>query len=187
MDRNMFIKKSCLGICMGSLFLLDSAKANTMSAKIISDNQVEEDWRVGFMHKWISDLISSADNNLDPQLQKQLLEYCGRQCAKTNAAAEIEKFKGNLNGLMEELRQKWVEQVDFDAEKGKFYLKGKKSESCACAIINGNKNKVSGTFCNCSLGFYKELFESVGGKPISIKLTETLLRGSDRCSVMAEY
>jgi predicted hydrocarbon binding protein len=44
----------------------------------------------------------------------------------------------------------------------------------------------SDTYCACSLGWMKETFEAVMGRPVDVTLVEPVKRGGQRCQFMIQ-
>jgi predicted hydrocarbon binding protein len=43
------------------------------------------------------------------------------------------------------------------------------------------KGKLSGTYCNCSRGWAKALFEGATGKPVEVNMEKSIINGDDQC------
>jgi predicted hydrocarbon binding protein len=52
---------------------------------------------------------------------------------------------------------------------------------CHCGSVSRTKEPVSATFCYCSCGWFKKLFEAVLGVPIRVTLRRSMIQGDDRC------
>jgi len=53
---------------------------------------------------------------------------------------------------------------------------------CYCSQVNkGPKGKISATYCNCSRGWIKALFEGATGKPIEVRMEESMINGNNEC------
>jgi hypothetical protein len=50
---------------------------------------------------------------------------------------------------------------------------------CSCPLVDSKRTPAF--FCNCSVGYQKEAFEAVFGKPVQVSLKESKLGGSKRC------
>ena len=54
---------------------------------------------------------------------------------------------------------------------------------CYCASVNKTKKKFSDTYCNCSCGFNKKLFETALNKKVEVTLINSVLQGADQCDI----
>jgi len=53
---------------------------------------------------------------------------------------------------------------------------------CHCSMAKGRIGTLSPTFCCCSGGWVKQLWEGVLRVPLEVSLTESLLKGDERCT-----
>jgi hypothetical protein len=53
---------------------------------------------------------------------------------------------------------------------------------CHCALVKKSKEDVSSTFCCCSGGWVKQLWEGVFEEPVEVRLAESILKGDDQCT-----
>jgi predicted ArsR family transcriptional regulator len=109
----------------------------------------------------------------------KILENLGRACAKEHAAS-FEKFKGDPESFLGDLKKNWAERTEYDKKTKTMKVIGKKQESCFCPFVD--KSMTPKDFCNCSIGFNKESFETVLGQPVDVIIEESILRGGERCS-----
>jgi predicted hydrocarbon binding protein len=52
---------------------------------------------------------------------------------------------------------------------------------CACPMVADVTEPLSPTYCHCSVGWLKEMFETVSGKPVTVETHETVKRGGKAC------
>jgi len=123
--------------------------------------------------------MSGLDENVDKETIVKILEKCGRQCQTDTL---IKKAKR----IYEETRStdKFIEEFSrvyrhLHREGDKIYLTYPK---CYCSQVNKvPKGKISSTYCNCSRGWAKALFEGATGKPVEVKLEQSIINGDDQC------
>jgi len=177
MKRKEFIKSGCtLGICSctGFSFITSSdliAKSNGLSE--------EKDWRIGFMQRRFAKLLDNMNTALDEQSMSKIFEEVGRFCAAENSK-EFEKFKNNLEGFLEESKKIWTDNFEYDKDTQTIHLYGKKGLGCGCPFAD--KAITPAVLCNCSIGFAKEQFKILLGKPVDVAVEESVLRGGERCT-----
>ncbi|NHJ14524.1 MAG: hypothetical protein EAX95_12665 [Candidatus Thorarchaeota archaeon] len=58
----------------------------------------------------------------------------------------------------------------------------KRMTYCHCGIVKAHREGMSPTFCCCSGGWVKQLWEGVLGVPLEVTLTESILKGDERCT-----
>ncbi len=130
--------------------------------------------------KWTGDLVLSMETGLGPDLTTAVLESCGREC---QAASRVKKARtiwresgGDLAACVERWNREHVlHDAGFDGQTFRFAY-----PRCFC----GRVNSVSGmpkSYCDCSRGWARELFEGVFGAPADVRLVKSVQAGDDHC------
>jgi len=130
-----------------------------------------------FVHDWISDLMKNMDRHMGDEEKIRLLEECGRACAERHAKAEALKHKGNLENWLHVLK-KWVGSENIQREANGVRVMYSK---CLCPLVQDHPPLMSKTYCNCSRGWLKEVFETVVEKPVEVKLEDSIMQGGKQC------
>jgi predicted ArsR family transcriptional regulator len=134
---------------------------------------------VGRTEKWITNLIDGLNENVDEKTIAKMLEQCGRQCQSQNfitKAKEIYKKSKNADDFLEKLGRVYKH---LHREGDKVYLMYPK---CYCSQVNKiPKGKLSGTYCNCSRGWAKALFEGAIGRPVEVIMEKSIINGDNQC------
>jgi predicted hydrocarbon binding protein len=134
----------------------------------------------GHTEKWITRLIAGLDEHVEEKTKAAILEQCGRQC---QTAAFIKKAKGiykKSSSIDDFLRR-------FEQVYKNLHIKGSNVyiiyPRCYCPQVNKiPKGKLSGTYCNCSRGWAKALFEGVLDRPVDVVMEESIIKGDKQCS-----
>lgn len=131
-----------------------------------------------FAHRWVENLIDGLDAHLDEETKMKIVEPCGRACARGDGTPFAEQCRGNVDRFLTMLRR-WhggEETVRRDGDVITILC-----NECLCPLVRDESGELSGTYCYCSLGWMKENFETVVGKPVEIELVESIKRGAQRC------
>ena len=147
------------------------------STKEKEDQEDQMDQKKKFVHDWISNLMKNMDQQMGDKEKIRLLEECGRACAERHAKAEASKHKGNLDGWLGVLK-KWVGQENVHREDNGVRVIYSK---CLCPLVQDHPPLMSKTYCNCSRGWLKEVFETVVEKPVEVKLEDSIMKGGKQC------
>ena len=131
-----------------------------------------------FTHRWVKNLIECIDIHLDEATRKQLMESCGRACARAGPIRAAEACRGNLDAWMSTLA-KWHGGEEYVQRDGN--LVHVTCAECLCILMREGPPRLPDTYCYCSLGWMKEMFGTVVGKPIEVELVESIKRGAERC------
>lgn len=130
------------------------------------------------IHKWIFALVDSLDKNTDEQSKISVLENCGRACITESMKKRAKKVKQESKSAAEFLK-------NLSKVWGHLKLKGKdvyvEYPRCYCPIVASYKGELPKSWCNCSRGWIKELFESALGKPVKVLLEKSVKQSDKSC------
>jgi len=130
------------------------------------------------MHKWIKTLTESLDKELDEKTRAKILESCGRNCIPRSFVQKAQACRKNaedVDDFLDRLGKIWG---NLKREGNDVYVVYKK---CYCPLVRGYSGKLSPTWCNCSMGWIKKLFESTLEKPVEVMLEKSIKQGDDIC------
>jgi hypothetical protein len=170
-DRKTFLKTVCgLGVCGCVARFVDPPDVSAAAP------QQAPDQRLAFARYQVAKMVgfmaagSCASANIDG------LEKTGRECARLGGLAA--KFKGDPEGYMAAARTAWGTDFQWNKEKGIVTVAVAEGE-CGCPLVDSKRTPAF--FCNCSVGYQKEAFETIFGRPVQVSLRESKLGGSKRC------
>jgi predicted ArsR family transcriptional regulator len=133
----------------------------------------------GRTEKWITTLMEGLDRNLDEGTIAKILEQCGRQCQTQSfikKARDLYQKSKSTDEFLDRLAQV---NKHLHREGGRVYLIYPK---CYCSQVNKiPRGRLSGTYCNCSRGWAKALFEGAIGKPVEVIMEKSIINGDDQC------
>ncbi len=156
--------------------------------------------------EWIRSALERLDASCDEKTRNQIMvDTCPHSYPKTRInkmRAEFERL-GNLDEL---LKIMWEDTswgggsfYDYPVRKGdminitkvpynpKAYKSAitdeeKRLAYCHCGLVKRSKEKISPTFCCCSGGWVKQLWEGIFQQSVEVAMTESLLKGDTRCT-----
>jgi predicted hydrocarbon binding protein len=135
---------------------------------------------------WVSELLQRLDAEVSARDAAAILEACGRECISRNlvqAAKELRARAESLEAFLETLNGMRAGgghlRLDGDVIRGRY-------DRCYCSWVNADPSSVPDVYCNCSVGWLKELFEGVFGAPVQVELTKTVVRGDDCCEYVVK-
>jgi predicted hydrocarbon binding protein len=182
-DRRGFFSRMGKWI-IGGWTVFSSGKKMKISAFVLKDEQEDQmAQKKKFVHDWILNLMENMDEHLDDEVKVSLLEECGRACAGRHAKAEALKHKGNLDGWLGVFK-KWVGSENVRREANTVRLAYSK---CLCPLVQDHPPLMSKTYCNCSRGWLKEVFETVVEKPVEVKLEDSIMQGGTQCRFLVSF
>jgi hypothetical protein len=159
-----------------------------------------------YRNEWIKTALERLDNLCDEQIRNQIMvETCPHVYPKTRIKLMRDEFErlGNIDELITLMREdtSWgggsfydypfrernmihITKVPYNP---KAYRKAVTDEEkrlayCHCALVKRSEDPISPTFCCCSGGWVKQLWEGIFQQPVEVEMTESLLKGNDRCT-----
>jgi len=133
-------------------------------------------WWLNHGAKQLAKLWELLEPLLDDAKRREILEQLGRNCAKSLGWGE--KYKGNPEGFFEYMNQKNGENFTYDKEKGIITVVTRERD-CDCKLVNSKITPAY--FCQCSIGWQKQMYETILGKSVDVEVKESVLKGSKRC------
>ncbi|HWR36227.1 MAG TPA: hypothetical protein VN622_10195 [Clostridia bacterium] len=179
MNRSEFMKCCTLGMCSCVATLAFSAP----QAAVAQANNPEADRlksQLEAVRIRYAKLVSVLDESLDEPTRKKILESLGRECAKQFGSETFEKYRGDIKGFLKSIQEpgKWVEKAEFDEAAGSIRIIDK-AQKCSCPLVE--KGLTPSSQCDCTLGWQKETYSAILGKPVEAEVEESILRGGQRC------
>ncbi len=176
MTRNVFMKGCAAGMCScaGMAWLAPQA---AQAAESASPELDALKWKMDFAQRRWAGLVQILETNLDEATRKKVWQSVGREHAREYRSL-TDKYKGNIEGFLDDIRKQWVESAEYDAAKGTIRIVDR-SPVCTCPLVRQNLTPQS--FCDCTLGWQKEAYSAVLGRPVEASLEESILRGGKRC------
>ena len=183
MKRNEFFKKCGLGICgCGVLGLLvpEAVRADetavTAAATPVDPEPLKQ--QLEGARERFAKLLSVMGEQLDDTTRGKILLGLGSQCAQ-DYGPFFSKYRGDLEGFLAKIKTAWVERTEYDETTGILRVIGKPAP-CACPLVK--MGRTTAEFCDCSRGWTQAAFSTVLGKPVTVEIEESVLRGGSRCS-----
>ena len=131
-----------------------------------------------FTQGWIKNLINSIDAHLDEETKRKLMESCGRSCARGGPVHVARECQGDLDRWVATLAR-WHGGEEYVQKEGDVVQVI--CSECLCPVAKDIPETLSDTYCSCSLGWMKETFGTVVGKPVDVELIQSIKRGAQRC------
>lgn len=171
MDRKEFLMRACgLGVCGCALNLIGSP------GLVHAADTQQEDQRLLFARYQLAKLLGAMVAGTPAETCAGILEQTGRECARLGQLGV--RFKGNPEGYFAAARQAWGTEFTWDREKGVVTV-AVAAGPCGCPLVD--PKRTPSVWCNCSVGYQKESFEAIFGRPVQARLKETKLAGGTRC------
>ncbi|MDH4156206.1 MAG: DUF6144 family protein [candidate division Zixibacteria bacterium] len=166
---------------------------DAMNKRMLQASRTPEADRFKKAGTWIKDLVDNMDETLEDDTKIKLMQACGRSChigafgvaSDEKPGPQIaERWMTYLKSAGYEIKEEGnVTVVNYSWGRDHQNPWGLmlKDGYCLCPIVESIPKGLSPTFCNCSAGYVKEMFQRNLGKPVDVEIVETLQTGADDC------
>jgi predicted hydrocarbon binding protein len=133
------------------------------------------------------DFIVKGLDSLDEETTRGIMERCGEACAETGDLGLAMKIAEET----EDIDQIIAKANDEIAWCGRWTREGGTitavCATCGCHLVMRGIVELSGTFCLCSRGWVKAVFEALLKRPVRVELEKAIGRGDDVCKYNVHY
>lgn len=129
-------------------------------------------------HKWIASLLAGLDEQVDGETTVAVLERCGRSCITDSMVKRAKECRAEAESdaeFLDRLGQIWRHLERAGDEVYVVYPR------CYCPLVKDFPGKLSATWCNCSRGWVKQLFEKALNRPVQVDLLQSIRQGDPVC------
>jgi predicted hydrocarbon binding protein len=185
-------------MCCGAVLSAGSALAEAGQATAAAPPVSDCNRKVKQGQDVIRRIMQQLDAKVDPATRKNIMESCGRACyegahgARKTEKPTPEQAAKFLDGMRKYLGADGVKQTP---EETVVYFKytgnpqGLKVSDgyCLCPILEDAPKDIPPSYCQCSSGYVREIFERGVGRPARVEITETVLRGGQSCRFTVSF
>jgi len=174
MDRKEFLKSACtLGVCGCAMRFLGGIEP--LQAAEPAAAPPAEDQRLLFIRYQLANMVGFMAKDAPAAACAGILEKTGRECAKLG---QLARFKDKPEAYFAAAKKAFGTEMSWDKEKGLITVAVAEGP-CGCPLVDPKQTPA--VWCSCSVGYQKEAFESIFGKPVQVTLKESKLKGAKRC------
>jgi hypothetical protein len=176
MDRKTFLKGL---VVLGAAVPCGSFAAAAKNGKC-EDSACMSD--AGAVRQFLSDFLRSEEETLDRATLVKLMQQRGRACCRNLKFRQdlIEQSGGNVDRLVE-LMGKIVGPDHCTRSENTVTLVYPVTK-CVCGWNPERPPTSDDPYCECSAENNRTLFETVAGKPVSVKVLTSPRRGGEHCT-----
>jgi len=123
--------------------------------------------------------MTGLDEHVDKETIAKVLEQCGRQCQSESLIKKARSIYGKSRNVDDFLDNFGKVYKHLHREGNSLYIVYPK---CYCSIVNKiPSGKLSATYCNCSRGWAKALFEGALERPVEVTMEQSIKQGDKQC------
>ena len=131
---------------------------------------------------WWKRVIENLEQLTGREKSCEIMEKCGRKCCGSTSrrkAKEAMEQSETLEELVKRMNEKGI-------GGGRLTLKDKTTvhggyDHCYCGQVKHTAEVFPEIYCHCSVGWYKQLFESALGTSVEVELVQSIITGADTC------
>jgi predicted hydrocarbon binding protein len=127
------------------------------------------------------DSIVKGLEGLDEETKQMIMESGGKACAETGDLGLARKIADETEDIDETIAR----ANDEIAWCGRWIRNGNTitavCTTCGCPLVRQDIVELNGTFCLCSRGWVKAVFEALLKRPVRVELEKAIGRGDDIC------
>ncbi len=188
MNRKDFIeaalKTGACGCALGPLLFAAAPRAEAQAAP--ADELASLRREKEFLTNWLTDLFDSMARELDPATRAKVVGGCGRRCFERHSfkrdIAEAGRA-GGLDALIEAYHKNFEAWREGDLVHVRF---GETSNVCYCPAARFHPVRPDDAHCECTRATHAAIFETALGRPVEVRVVETLRRGGKTCHFVAK-
>jgi predicted hydrocarbon binding protein len=160
-----------------------AAMAVVPETAIATSGDPEAEWlkeQVDAVRIRYAKLATLLDDKLQEPQKTEIFEDLGRECARQFRNITFDKYKGDIDGFLQSIQQQkgWVEKVEYDKSAGTIRIIDRAGK-CTCPLVKTGVTPA--VQCKCTLGWQKETYSAILGRPVKAEVEESILRGGKRC------
>jgi hypothetical protein len=132
---------------------------------------------------WWREAVERLAKEVGEETAIKIMESCGRKCCGPTRIKHAKKLMNESKSLEELLGR--LNKIRIGG--GRLRLKNQNTvvggyDRCYCGQVKQTKKPFSNRiYCHCSVGWYKQLFESALGRPIQIEIQQSIISGAESC------
>jgi predicted hydrocarbon binding protein len=131
--------------------------------------------------RWIKGLMERLEEEAGEAVAREVMVSCGGQCISRSLLKKVQKHwreSGAIDDFLDRLNQAHIGGGSLRREGDTIYGS---YERCYCGSVSKAAEPVPLTYCYCSCGWYKMLFETVLERSVEVELLSSIAQGADAC------
>ncbi len=123
-------------------------------------------------------LFKGIEDNLDDKTKRKILYDCGRNCTPVSLITKAKSIYKKADNLDDFLVKFAAVYNHLKLENNSVYVEYPR---CYCGKAKKFTNDLPTSFCYCSIGWIKELFEKTLNKSVNVMLEKSIINGDSFC------
>jgi hypothetical protein len=154
------------------IFTAVKEESNEKTALKIIDGKQEDN------PTWVKNAMRRLEENFDAPTVKRIRMHCQCGYAMDEKLALVKELMANASNLEEFGDQDKAKAAGLSCSNGELYLK---FTFCPCPMLAEVDKLPTKTWCQCTTGYSKVLFEKAFGCEVEVDLLKSIKMGNDSC------
>ena len=130
---------------------------------------------------FIKTLMERLKKQVPDAVANRIMQECGTSCIGESTIRNSKKLYEESNDMTELLSKLNENHIG----GGRLELDGNmisgEYDTCYCGSVSKTKEAIPITYCYCSIGWYRRLFEEILGRTVEVEVIQTIASGADKC------
>jgi len=127
---------------------------------------------------WVKNTMKRLENNFDKTTLKRIRMNCQCGYGMDEKLALIKELMASSSNLEEFAKQDKAKAAGLSYQDGELYLQ---FPFCPCPMLAEVDKLETNTWCQCTTGYSKVLFEKAFGCEVDVELLKSIKMGDDIC------
>jgi predicted hydrocarbon binding protein len=127
---------------------------------------------------WVKNTMKRLEENFDAPTVKKIRMNCQCGYAMDEKLALVKELMANASNLEELADQDKAKAAGLSCRDGELYLM---FPFCPCPMLAEVDKLLTSTWCQCTTGYSKVLFEKAFGCEVEVDLLKSIKMGDDSC------
>jgi hypothetical protein len=133
--------------------------------------------KVTFIKGFVPRFLGCLESEVPETERRAILEGRGRSCARRGPVRFAREAGGDPDKLLATMAG-WLGPEGARRDGDVIHIRYAK---CLCPLVGDLTEALPKSFCDCSVGWLKEMFETASGRKVEVLALETIRRGGAAC------
>lgn len=126
-------------------------------------------------------LMAALDQAVDEVTRQAIMQACGRACLGASTLERARRLARGAEDIDDLLAQMNAAHLGGGHLRREGDVIHAAYDRCYCGSVSKTRAPISPTYCQCSCGWFQQLFEGLLGQPVEVVLDRSVIRGAPRC------
>jgi len=132
---------------------------------------------------WIRLMMDRLEKKCDHELCLEIMKACGSKCCGISTRKQAKRLMDESESIQEFLEKMNKKGIG----GGRLILKGDHTitggyDTCYCGQVKQTEEPFpTKMYCQCSVGWYKQIFSSAFEKEVEVEVIESIITGAESC------